>query len=151
MASGRTTGLESPLRTANTTIGVSQKRPTKLMAFKTVVKWFLAVAIAFGALRAAYPAQESLGTKIKKTFEPDPTPSSSRKHRKKKTTPTPTPTASPKSKKASPTPSPTPKSKSKRKKTSPTPTPERIAVGNRDSVRESGGITRSWSREKRLA
>jgi hypothetical protein len=26
-----------------------------------------------------------------------------------------------------------------------------ITVGNRDSVRESGGITRSWSREKRLA
>ena len=26
-----------------------------------------------------------------------------------------------------------------------------IAVGNRDSVRESGGITRSWSRKKRLA
>src|SRR6267143_5651556 len=93
------------------------------MAFKTVVKWFLAVAIAFGALRAAYPAEESLGTKIKKAFEPDPTPSSSRKHRKKKTTPAPKPTASPKSKKASPTPSPTPKSKSKRKKTSPTPTP----------------------------
>ncbi|MGC1323912.1 MAG: NlpC/P60 family protein [Candidatus Udaeobacter sp.] len=94
------------------------------MAFKTVVKWFLAVAIAFGAPRAAYPAEESLGTKIKKTFEPDPTPSSSRKHRKKKTTPTPTPTASPKSKKASPTPSSTPKRKSKRKKAFPTPTPE---------------------------
>ena len=27
----------------------------------------------------------------------------------------------------------------------------RIAVGNRNSVRESGGITRSWSRKKRLA
>ena len=62
--------------------------------------------------------------KNQEAFEPDPTPSSSRKHRKKKTTPTPTPTASPKSKKASPTPSPTPKSKSKRKKTSPTPTPD---------------------------
>jgi cell wall-associated NlpC family hydrolase len=78
----------------------------------------------FGAVDAAPSAQESLGTKIKKTFEPDPTPSSSRKHRKKKTTPTPTPTASPKPKKASPTPSPTPKSKSKRKRTTPTPTPE---------------------------
>ena len=93
------------------------------MAFKTVVKWFLAVVIAFGALGAAYPAEESLGRKIKKAFEPDPTPNSSRKHRKKKATPTPTPTASPKPKKASPTPSPTPKGKSKRKKASPTPTP----------------------------
>ncbi len=27
----------------------------------------------------------------------------------------------------------------------------RIAVGNRDSVPDSGGITRSWSRKKRLA
>ena len=87
------------------------------------MKWFLILVILFGAVDAAPSAQESLGAKIKKTFEPDPTPSSSRKHRKKKTTPTPTPTASPKSKKASPTPSPTPKSKSKRKKTSPTPTP----------------------------
>jgi hypothetical protein len=26
-----------------------------------------------------------------------------------------------------------------------------IAVGDRDSVRESGGITRSWSRKERLA
>jgi peptidoglycan DL-endopeptidase CwlO len=87
------------------------------------MKWFLILVIVFGAVDAAPSAQESLGTKIKKTFEPDPTPSSPRKHRKKKTTPPPTPTASPKSKKASPTPSPTPKSKSKRKKTSPTPTP----------------------------
>jgi len=93
------------------------------MVFKTALKAFLAVVIAFGAVPAAYPAQESLGTKIKKAFEPDPTPSSSRKHRKKKATSTPTPTASPKSKKASPTPSPTPRSKSKRKKASPTPTP----------------------------
>ena len=88
------------------------------------MKWLLILVIFFGVVEAAPPAQESVGTKIKKTFEPDPTPSSSRKHRKKKTTPTPTPTASPKSKKASPTPSPTPRSKSKRKKTSPTPTPE---------------------------
>jgi peptidoglycan DL-endopeptidase CwlO len=88
------------------------------------MKWLLILVIFFGAVEAAPSAQESVGTKIKKTFEPDPTPSSSRKHRKKKTTPTPTPTASPKSKKASPTPSPTPRSKSKRKKTSPTPTPE---------------------------
>jgi cell wall-associated NlpC family hydrolase len=88
------------------------------------MKWFLILVILFGAVDAAPSAQESLGTKIKKTFEPDPTPSSSRKHRKKKTTPTPTPTASPKSKKASPTPSLTPKSKSKRKKVSPTPTPD---------------------------
>jgi cell wall-associated NlpC family hydrolase len=74
-------------------------------------------------MRAAEAAQESLGTKIKKTFGPSPTPS--RKHRKKKATPTPSPETSPKQKKVSPSPSPTPtpKSKSKRKKTSPTPTP----------------------------
>jgi peptidoglycan DL-endopeptidase CwlO len=87
------------------------------------MKWLLIVAILFGTLRAAHPAEESLGTKIKKAFEPSPTPS--RKHRKKKSTPTPAPESSPKQKKASPSPSPTatPKSKSKRKKGSPTPAP----------------------------
>ena len=91
------------------------------------MKWFLIFAIVFGAVHVTAVAEESLGTKIKKVLEPDPTPA--RKHRKhstKKTTPTPSPTASPKRKKASPTPSPTatPRSKSKRKKGSPTPTPE---------------------------
>jgi peptidoglycan DL-endopeptidase CwlO len=91
------------------------------MAYQTLFRCLLIVAIAFGTTRAAEAAQESLGTKIKKAFEPSPTPS--RKHRKKKATPTPSPETSPKPKKASPTPSPTPKSKSKRKKGSPTPTP----------------------------
>jgi cell wall-associated NlpC family hydrolase len=88
------------------------------------MKWLLIVLIFFGAVDAAPSAQESLGTKIKKAFEPSPTPT--RKHRKKKPTPTPSPEASPKRKKASPSPSPTatPKSKSKRKKASPTATPE---------------------------
>jgi cell wall-associated NlpC family hydrolase len=86
------------------------------------MKWLLILVILFGAVDAAPSAQESLGTKIKKVFEPSPTPT--RKHRKKKPTPTPSPETSPKRKKASPTPSPTPKSKSKRKKASPTPTPE---------------------------
>ena len=86
------------------------------------MKWLLIIAILFGAPYAVLPAQESLGTKIKKVLEPSPTPS--RKHRKKKSTPTPAPESSPKQKKASPTPSPTPKSKSKRKKPSPTPIPE---------------------------
>ena len=87
------------------------------------MKWLLILVILFGAVDAAPSAQESLGTKIKKVFEPSPTPS--RKHRKKKSTPTPSPESSPKRKKASPSPSPTatPKSKSKRKKASPTPTP----------------------------
>jgi cell wall-associated NlpC family hydrolase len=87
------------------------------------MKWLLILVILFGAIDAARPAEESFGTKIKKVFEPSPTPS--RKHRKKKATPTPSPSTSPKQKKASPSPSPsaTPKSKSKRKKTSPTPTP----------------------------
>jgi cell wall-associated NlpC family hydrolase len=88
------------------------------------MKWLLIIAILFGAPYAVLPAQESLGTKIKKVLEPSPTPS--RKHRKKKATPTPAPESSPKQKKASPTPSPspTPKGKSKRKKPSPTPAPE---------------------------
>ena len=85
------------------------------------MKWFLIFAMLFGALCAAEAAEESLGTKIKKVFEPSPTPT--RKHRKKKTTPTPSPTAEREQKKVSPTPSPTPKSKSKRKKASPTPAP----------------------------
>ena len=100
------------------------------------MKWLLILVIFFGAVDVTFPAQESLGTKIKKAFEPSPTPT--RKHRKKKPTPTPSPEASPKRKKASPSPSParngshgdaggptaTPKSKSKRKKASPTPTPQ---------------------------
>src|SRR5438309_264155 len=87
------------------------------------MKWLLIVAILFGAIDVAFPAEESLGTKIKKVFEPSPTPT--RKHRKKKATPTPSPETSPKQKKASPTPSPSPspKSKSKRKKPSPSPSP----------------------------
>ena len=91
------------------------------------MKWFLILVILFGAVDPAPSAEESLGTKIKRALESDPSPTPSRKHRKhstKKSTPTPSPTASAKRKKASPTPSPTPKSKSKRKKTSPTPTPE---------------------------
>jgi cell wall-associated NlpC family hydrolase len=87
------------------------------------MRCLLLIVLLFGAIDVGYPAEESLGTKIKKVFEPSPTPS--RKHRKKKATPTPSPEASPKQKKASPTPSPTttPKSKSKRKKASPTPAP----------------------------
>jgi cell wall-associated NlpC family hydrolase len=91
------------------------------------MKWFLILAILFGAVNAAPSAEESLGTKIKKVLEPDSTPIPSRKHRKHSTTkptPTPSPSASVKSRKASPTPSPTPRSKSKRKKASPTPTPK---------------------------
>jgi cell wall-associated NlpC family hydrolase len=87
------------------------------------MKWILLLILTFGATDVAVPAEESAGTKIKKVFEPSPTPS--RKHRKKKATPTPSPATSPKQKKALPTPSPTatPKSKSKHKKASATPTP----------------------------
>jgi peptidoglycan DL-endopeptidase CwlO len=92
------------------------------------MKWVLILAILFGAIGAAHPAEEPLGTKIKKVFDPEPTSTPTRKHRKrsaKKATPTPSPTASPRHKKPSPTPSPTPtsKTKSKRKKASPSPTP----------------------------
>jgi cell wall-associated NlpC family hydrolase len=76
------------------------------------MKWLLIFVLSFGAIYTAHPAEESLGTKIKKVFEPESTPTPSRKHRKhsaKKATPTPSP-------------SPTPKTKSKRKKASPTPT-----------------------------
>jgi len=87
------------------------------------MKWLLILAIFLGQVCAAHAAEESLGTKIKKVFEPSPTPI--RKHRKKKATPTPSPAAERKQKKASPTPtpSPIPKSKSKRKQASPTPAP----------------------------
>jgi cell wall-associated NlpC family hydrolase len=85
------------------------------------MKWLL-VTMLFGALHSADAAEESVGTKIQKTFAPAPTPS--RKHHKKKAKPTPSPTPSPKQKKASPTPSPSPtKGKSKRKRGSPTPAP----------------------------
>ena len=90
-----------------------------------LTKWLLVIAILFGAIEPALPAEESLGKKIKKIFA-TPTPAPTRKHRKtsaKKVSATPSPTASAKRKKASPTPSPTPKSKSKHKKASPTPTP----------------------------
>jgi len=88
------------------------------------MKWLLIFLLSFGVINFAESAEESLGTKIKKAFEPSPTPS--RKHHKKKATPTPSPETSPKHKKASPTPSPSPspKSKSKRKKGSATPEPE---------------------------
>ena len=87
------------------------------------MKWLLILGMCLGQVCAAHAAEESLGTKIKKVFEPSPTPI--RKHRKKKATPTPSPAAERKQKKASPTPtpSPTPKSKSKRKQASPTPAP----------------------------
>ena len=90
------------------------------------MKWLLILALFFGAVDAAPSAEESLGTKIKRVLEADPSPTPSRKHRKhstKKATPTPSPAASAKRKKVTPTPPPTPKGKSKRKKTSPTPTP----------------------------
>lgn len=103
--------LESPLRTADNT--------------DRVMKWLLIFLILFGAMHAAPAAEESLGTKIQKVLEPDPTPARSRKHRKEAPTKA-TPTPSRKHKRISPTPSPNakPKSKSKRKKASPTPTPE---------------------------
>ena len=89
------------------------------------MKWLLIVVILLGAIDSAPSAEESLGSKIKKVLESDPSPSPTRKHRKhstKKPTPIPSST-SPKRNKASATPSPTPKSKLKRKKASPTPTP----------------------------
>src|ERR1043166_2059979 len=92
------------------------------------MKWLLIFALLFGGLCAAEADEESLGTKIKKVFEPSPTPT--RKHRKKKATPTPSPTAERKQKNVSPTPSPTPKSKSKRNKASPTPDPTE-SIGRR--------------------
>jgi peptidoglycan DL-endopeptidase CwlO len=94
-----------------------------------IVRWLLIVAMLFGAVHVAVPAEESLETKIKKIFKPAPTPTPTRKYRKraaKKPTGTPSPTTSPKRKKISSTPSPSPtlKAKSKREKASPTPTPE---------------------------
>jgi cell wall-associated NlpC family hydrolase len=114
----------------------------------TTILACLAVLTSF-AVRA--PAEESVGTKLKKIFAPTPTPAP-RKHTKKKSTaeksptpksmatpeksPTPKPTetpeksASPKKKKASTsptpseTPSPSPFASTKKKKSSPSPSPE---------------------------
>ena len=85
----------------------------------------LIFALLFGAIDSANAAENSLGAKIKKIFEPTPTPAP-RKHRKsseKKATPSPSPTASPRHKKTSPTPSPSPTPR-RHKKKSPTPSPE---------------------------
>src|SRR6266702_2864169 len=57
------------------------------------MKWLLIFAILLSTISISRAAEESLGTKIKKGFEPSPTPS--RKHRKKKTTPTPAETPAP--------------------------------------------------------
>ncbi|MGB9474030.1 MAG: NlpC/P60 family protein [Candidatus Udaeobacter sp.] len=89
------------------------------------MKWLLIVTMLLGTIRVSNATEDSLGTKIKKIFEPTPTPAP-RKHRKHsatKVTPSPSPTASPRHKKTSPTPSPTPTAR-KPKKKSPTPSPE---------------------------
>jgi cell wall-associated NlpC family hydrolase len=80
------------------------------------MKWLLIVAILFGALEIAHPAEESLGKKIKRIFA-TPTPTPKRKHKKSST------------KKETPTPSPSPTSETKRKhkRKSPTPSPEETA------------------------
>jgi hypothetical protein len=104
------------------------------------MKWFLILVILFGAVDAAPSAEESLGAKIKKVLGPDPSPTPSRKHRKHST------------KKQTPTPSiPNAEEQVKTQENVSYPNAGRIAVGNRDSVCESGGITRSWSRKERLA
>ena len=93
------------------------------------MKWLLIVTMLLGTIRVSNATEDSLGTKIKKIFEPTPTPAP-RKHRKhsaKKVTPSPSPTASPRHKKTSPTPSPTPTAR-KPKKKSPTPSPEETPV-----------------------
>jgi peptidoglycan DL-endopeptidase CwlO len=98
------------------------------MAALKLVGLLSVFALLFGVIVTPSPAEESLGTKIKKIFA-TPTPAPTRKHRKrstKKASPTPSPTASPKHKKISPTPSPTPTPR-KHKKKSPTPSPEETA------------------------
>ncbi len=94
------------------------------MLFQKTFRWFLIAAMLVGTVHAANSAEESLGTKIKKVFEADPTPTPTRKHRKRSSS-KPTPSPSPKHKKVSPTPSPseTPKRKSTRKNASPSPSP----------------------------
>jgi len=94
-----------------------------LPATKIILRVLLLATICFGAIVTPGGAEESLGTKIKKIFEPTPTPAAARKHRKKKVTSSPSPTASPRHKKTSPTPSPSPTPR-KHKRKSPTPSPE---------------------------
>jgi peptidoglycan DL-endopeptidase CwlO len=103
------------------------KRPTSLLVYPTVFRWLLTVAMLIGTVHAANSAEESLGTKIKKTFASStPVPRKHRKPSTKKPTPSPSPTNSPKHKKVSPTPSPSPTPR-KHKKKSPTPSPEETA------------------------
>jgi peptidoglycan DL-endopeptidase CwlO len=96
----------------------------------------LFVVAMIGAMAVRAPAEESIGTKLKKIFAPTPTPTP-RKHTKKKAaaekSPTPKPTATPekssspkKKSSASPTPSETPGASAsvKKKKSSPGATPE---------------------------
>jgi cell wall-associated NlpC family hydrolase len=106
------------------------------------MKWLLILAMLLDIPSSAHAAEESLGSRIKRVLQPDPTATPSRKRRKRSSS-KPTPTPSPKHKKISPTPTPTatPKSKSKRKKASPTPTPkseESLSATPSSSERSSG-------------
>jgi cell wall-associated NlpC family hydrolase len=107
----------------------------------------LIVSAILTGIASTSPAEQSVGTTLKKLFAPSPTPAP-RKHTKKKSTaekspapkPTPTPekspsptatespdkSPSPKKKKtsASATPSPSPSASTKKKKSSPSPSPE---------------------------
>jgi cell wall-associated NlpC family hydrolase len=91
------------------------------MAALKFVGLLLISALLFSAVVDESPAEESLGTKIKKILAtPTPAPRKHRKRSTKKETPSPSPTFSPKHRKTSPSPSPTPR---KHKKKSPTPSP----------------------------
>ena len=113
------------------------------------MKWFLILAILFGAVNAAPSAEESLGTKIKKVLEPDSTP-----------TPV-TQTSKTLDEEAdayavadcfAPAKGSNAYSDAekqiKAQESFSYSSPGRIAVGNRDSVCESAGITRRGSRKK---
>ena len=117
------------------------------------MKWLLILVILFGAVDAAPSAEESLGSKIKKTFEPDPS-RPERKHRKhsdEESDAHSNANCFAKIKESFADSIPDAEEQIKAQENVSYSNTGRIAVGNRDSVCESGGITRSWSRKKRLA
>ena len=86
--------------------------------------------ITGGAVRVAV-AEEDLGTKIKRIFEPTPPPKKKKTVTKKKTSPTPSPSPTPKKKSAEEvTPSPSPKKKATPEpESSPSPSPKKKKAG----------------------
>ena len=115
------------------------------------MKWLLILVILFGAVDAAPSAEESLGTKIKKVFEPSIQLRLISQTLEEETDTNSIANCFAKTKESFADSIPDAEEQIKAQENVSYSNTGRIAVGNRDSVCESGGITRSWSRKKRLA